>query len=82
LTAHWTESGGVEETVVVRIEVDTQKCRGYGNCVFADTEHFDIGDDGLVVVLREDVAPEESASVAAAARSCPARAISLPVDEG
>ncbi len=65
----------------MRIQVDMGKCQGYGNCVTADAAHFDLDDDGLVVVLRDTVTDTERERAAAAARSCPAEAIRL-VDDG
>jgi ferredoxin len=65
----------------LRFHVDVGKCQGYGNCVTADEEHFDLDDSGLVVVLRDTVTAEEKDNAAAAVRSCPADAIRL-VDDG
>lgn len=62
------------------IKSDVGKCQGYGNCIAASPEHFDLDDDGLVVVLRETVEPGEEDDVAAAVRSCPVAAIW--VDDG
>ena len=41
----------------MRIAVDLSKCDGYANCVMAAPDVFDLGDDGLVVVL-EPVLPD------------------------
>ncbi|MEW2548263.1 ferredoxin [Streptomyces sp. NPDC047002] len=73
---------GNEEVVLLRITVDVGRCQGYGNCVMADADHFDLDDDGLVVVLRDDVSAGEQADAAEAARSCPAEAIRLVDDDG
>jgi ferredoxin len=61
----------------VRIHVDVGRCQGYGNCVIADDTHFDLDDEGLVVVLDDRVAPADRERAAAAARNCPADAIRL-----
>lgn len=59
----------------MRIEADVVKCQGYGNCVGVDAKHFDLDDDGLVVVLDEAVDPADMETVDAAIRSCPVAAI-------
>ncbi len=59
----------------MRIDVDVAKCQGYGNCVAIDARHFDLDDDGLVVVLEETVEPAEAEKVDEAVRSCPVAAI-------
>lgn len=61
----------------MRIHADLGKCQGYGNCAGLDTEHFDLDDDGHVVVVRDTVTAAERDTVAEAVRSCPAEAIRL-----
>jgi ferredoxin len=60
-----------------QIQADIAKCQGYGNCVALDDDHFDLDDDGLVVLVRTDVLPEEAPTAAEAVRSCPVSAIWL-----
>ena len=64
----------------MRIAADAGKCQGYGNCVDLAPEHFDLDDDGLVVVLRHDVDPAGAETVGAAVRSCPVQAVWLAGD--
>lgn len=64
----------------MRITSDVHACQGYGNCIAADPQHFDLDDDGLVVVLRETVTDDEKESTAAAVRSCPVAALELVDD--
>ena len=64
----------------MRIHADVGKCQGYGNCVAVDQQHFDLDDDGLVVIRRDEVAADERDSVEDAVRSCPAVAIWLTDD--
>lgn len=66
----------------MRIHADVGRCQGYGNCAGLDAEHFDLDDDGLVVVVRDTVTAGERDRVAEAVRSCPAEAIWLAGDEG
>ncbi|GHJ35711.1 ferredoxin [Streptomyces sp. TS71-3] len=65
----------------MRIHVDLGRCQGYGNCVTADEKHFDLDDNGLVVLLDEQVDSADRERVAAAVRSCPADALRLADDD-
>ena len=57
------------------IKADFGACQGYANCVAGADDHFDIDDDGVVVVLTEAVAESDRARVDEAARSCPVSAL-------
>jgi ferredoxin len=70
------------EVGAMRIHADVRKCQGYGNCVALDEKHFDLDDDGLVVIKDEQVSAAEQETAAAAVRSCPAEAIWLAADAG
>ncbi|GAB2956331.1 ferredoxin [Amycolatopsis acidiphila] len=59
----------------MRIEADVAKCQGYGNCIGVDAKHFDLDDDGLVVIRDEMVDPADLETVESAIRSCPVAAI-------
>ena len=61
----------------MKLGSDVSKCQGYGNCVAIDEKHFDLDDDGLVVVLDEHVADDERDTAEEAIRSCPVAAIWL-----
>lgn len=61
----------------MKLASDIGKCQGYGNCIAADEKHFDLDDDGLVVLLDETVTDDDRATVEAAIRSCPVDAIWL-----
>jgi ferredoxin len=65
----------------MRIHADLGKCQGYGNCIVQDEQHFDLDDNGFVVIRDDRVAEGERDTVAAAVRSCPANAIWLAADE-
>ncbi len=63
---------------MVKLKVDIAKCQGYGNCVSAAADVFDVDDDGKVVLLEGDTFAEaERSRLEAAARSCPVSALSL-----
>jgi ferredoxin len=58
------------------IEVDLDLCQGYGNCVTAAPDFFDVDDAGKVVLLRATTeTAEERRAVMDAAPMCPMSAI-------
>ena len=61
----------------MKIRLDLARCQGYGNCVFAAPQVFDLDDAGKAVVLVEDPTDEHIAAVRDAVADCPARAIEL-----
>jgi len=61
----------------MRVASDAGKCQGYGNCVAIDPKHFDLDEDGTVVVLEESVTADELETAEEAVRSCPVAAIWL-----
>ncbi len=62
----------------MKVVVDEDKCVAAGQCVAAAADVFDQRDeDGIVVLLAENPAPERAADVRTAAASCPALAIRI-----
>ena len=62
----------------MRLKVDAERCIGSGQCVMVASEVFDQDeDDGTVVVLIEEIAPEQEDDVREAIASCPARVIRI-----
>jgi 3-phenylpropionate/trans-cinnamate dioxygenase ferredoxin reductase subunit len=59
------------------VKADLGQCQGYANCVVAADDTFDIGDDGVVVLLRVQFPESDRARVEAAARACPVSALSV-----
>lgn len=59
------------------VRADLSQCQGYANCVVAADDTFDIGDDGVVVLLRARFPESDRARVEAAARACPVSALSV-----
>lgn len=57
------------------LRADTEACQGYANCVDAAPDVYDIDDDGVVVLLKEEVSAEDRSRVEEAARSCPVSAL-------
>lgn len=62
---------------MTRIIADRTACQGYANCVIAAPDYFDLDDDALVVVLRDDLPDDERKRVEEAARSCPVSALTI-----
>ena len=62
----------------MRVEVDTEKCVGGGQCVLAASDVFDQRDeDGVVVLLVESPSSGLHEKVRRAAALCPAAAIRI-----
>jgi ferredoxin len=62
---------------VSRVEVDRERCVGSGSCEMLAPEVFEVGDDGVVVVLRPLSEPDDRALAEDAVQACPTRALSL-----
>ena len=58
----------------MRIEVDRDRCVGSGTCEMLAPDVFEVGDDGVVAVLRPDVADD---AVQDAVQQCPTQALRL-----
>ena len=59
------------------VTADLAVCQGYGSCVLAAEDYFDLDDSGVVVVLRTEVPESDRRRVQEAARSCPVAALSV-----
>ena len=59
---------------MTRIGVDRERCVGSGTCEMLAPDVFEVGDDGIVVVLRPE---REDDDVAGAVQQCPTQALSL-----
>jgi 3-phenylpropionate/trans-cinnamate dioxygenase ferredoxin reductase subunit len=65
----------------MKIIVDLGLCQGYGNCVTAAPDFFDLDDSGQVKLLKGSVETEEDvAAVRAAISQCPMSAIRFDED--
>ncbi|RBY96510.1 ferredoxin [Blastococcus sp. TF02-8] len=60
-----------------RIALDGERCVGSGACESLAPDFFEVGDDGVVTVLRSEPADDELRDVEAAVRTCPTRALDL-----
>lgn len=64
----------------MRIEVDLGLCRSYGLCTGIAPDVFELSEDGVLQVLREDVAEARRAELEEAELMCPTQAIRLSDD--
>jgi ferredoxin len=58
---------------VTRLEVDRERCVGSGTCEMLAPDVFEVGDDGIVVVLRPEA---DDGAVHDAVQQCPTQALS------
>jgi len=61
--------------MTIRIVIDRERCVGSGNCLYWAPGTFDLGDDGVSVVVDPEGDDEERIRVAA--EGCPTRAITV-----
>jgi ferredoxin len=62
----------------MRVTVEADKCVAAGQCVLAAADVFDQNEeDGVVIVLDDDPAPDQHEAVRKAAQLCPASVIHL-----
>jgi ferredoxin len=62
---------------MVKISADRDVCISAGNCVMAADAVFDQDDDGIVVVLVDDVPAAEEEHAREAVKLCPSQALRL-----
>ena len=62
---------------MVKIQADRDVCIGAGNCVLSAEAVFDQDDDGVVVLLAEEVPEGEEERVREAVKLCPSGALRL-----
>ena len=61
--------------MALRIEIDREKCMGSGNCSFWAPNTFELGDDGVALVVDPEGDPEDK--ILLAASGCPTQAIAV-----
>ena len=62
---------------MTRVVAEHELCIQAGNCVMVASDVFDQDDDGIVVVLAEDVTGEQATRATEAVKLCPASALRL-----
>jgi ferredoxin len=61
----------------MKLEADRDDCIASGNCVMTSAALFDQDDDGIVVLLTEDVPEAEQEHAREAVKICPASVLRL-----
>lgn len=61
--------------MTIKIKVDLTRCDGFGNCVIAAADIFELDDDGRVRLKQEAVGDERLDAVRRAVYDCPTNAI-------
>ncbi|HET6734762.1 ferredoxin [Mycobacterium sp.] len=61
----------------MRVEADRDVCISAGNCVMVAAAVFDQDDDGIVMVLVDEVPETEEQHVEEAVKLCPSQALRL-----
>jgi ferredoxin len=62
---------------MVRVSADRDMCISAGNCVMAADAVFDQDDDGIVVVLVDEVPAAEEEHAREAVKLCPSQALRI-----
>jgi ferredoxin len=61
----------------VKVHADRDVCIQAGNCVMAADNLFDQDDDGIVVVLADDIPDDELDRAREAVKLCPSQALTI-----
>ena len=61
----------------MKVHADRDVCIQAGNCVMVADSLFDQDDDGIVVVLVDDIPADEADKAAEAVRLCPSQALTI-----
>jgi ferredoxin len=62
---------------VTRLQVDRERCVGSGTCEALAPDLFEVGDDGIVGLLRPPHSDGDEAAASDAVQGCPTGALSL-----
>jgi ferredoxin len=68
---------GTQKAGQMKITVDRDRCVGSAYCLRIAPATFDVGDDGIAVVLDADVTGAQAAAAREAEADCPSMAISI-----
>ncbi|UAK39391.1 ferredoxin [Gordonia bronchialis] len=64
----------------MKVTVDYGKCTGLGICESLAPEFFEVNDDGELVLLKEEIGPDELKAVEEAVAGCPTEALRIVND--
>jgi ferredoxin len=62
---------------MTRIAVDRERCVGSGTCEMLAADLFEVGDDGIVAVLRPELGSDDVEPAEEAVAACPTQALHL-----
>jgi ferredoxin len=62
---------------MTRVAVDRERCVGTGTCEMLTPDLFEVGDDGIVAMLRPDLGSDDVDPAEEAVRACPTQALDL-----
>jgi ferredoxin len=62
---------------VTGVDVDRERCVGSGTCEMLVPDVFEVGDDGVVAVLRPRLTDDDVDAVRDAVQACPTQALGL-----
>lgn len=57
------------------LKANYDACEGHGNCVQLAPDHFDLGEDGVVIITNARFGDSDLGVLEAAVRSCPVSAL-------
>lgn len=63
--------------MTVQIVIDPDKCIGIGSCEAVADDVFEVGDEGMAIVLTPDPPADRHDAVREAAAACPTSAITV-----
>jgi ferredoxin len=61
----------------MRIIVDTDQCTGHGICESLASDIFEVGSDGMVHLLIDDVSEDRRSIVESAVAECPTQSLRI-----
>jgi ferredoxin len=64
----------------MRIHVDTDRCAGHGVCESLLPEVFEVGEDGIVHLLTDELHADQRDDLESAVAECPTQALRLDLD--
>ncbi|MEU6375791.1 ferredoxin [Streptomyces sp. NPDC046909] len=62
---------------IMKVILDRARCTGIGICESLAPEHFEVNEDGDLVVLQDGVSPEDLQAVEEAVGGCPTEALRI-----
>lgn len=74
---HTSHNHDKSEGNPMKVELEADKCVASGQCVVAAMEVFDQDDDGIAILLTDEIGEDQLDDVKEAVAVCPAAAIRL-----